>query len=510
MKRNNYIITGAIFIVTISIVFFFYNYNHQYSIKINGELNRWHKITFIFQGPKASESGEINPFLDYRLDGTISNEKNVYNVSGYYAADGKASFSSAKEGNTWKLHFMSPDTGTWNYTITFREGKNINIQKLAQVQKIKPAFTSAGSFHISETKVDTGSFLGYGILEKHPSGKFHLPFKDKYFFKVGVNSPENFLAYKDFDQTKSTHAYDNHLKDFNNQGTTWQEKGKEIFGAVNYLHQQGINSMYFIVMNVMGDGNDVWPWTSREERYRYDCSKLDQWNLLFEYLQQKGMVIHFVFNETENECLLDGGYLDIQRKLYYKELVSRFAHHPGLIWNLGEQIGPTSFSPIGLPSRNILLFADHIKNIDPYKHLVFIHTIQTAFQKSNLLNPLLGQANLDGISFFINSRKESINDISRWKQASDNMGNPWIISADEFGPPHKGVIPDNFSSDGHESMIRLFEILINNNIAGVEWNFGSNYPHNDQNCEDFRSRQIFFNKMKNLYTTLLDTSEYIY
>ena len=37
-------------------------------------------------------------------------------------------------------------------------------------------------------------------------------------------------------------------------------KGRGIIGALNYLASQHVNSIYFLTMNVGGDGKDVWPW----------------------------------------------------------------------------------------------------------------------------------------------------------------------------------------------------------------------------------------------------------
>ena len=44
-------------------------------------------------------------------------------------------------------------------------------------------------------------------------------------------------------------------------------------------------------------------------------------------------------NEAEeaNKRELDGGELGVERKLYYRELIARFAHHPALQWNLCEE-----------------------------------------------------------------------------------------------------------------------------------------------------------------------------
>jgi len=91
-------------------------------------------------------------------------------------------------------------------------------------------------------------------------------------------------------------------------------------------------------MNILGDGKDVWPYTDYSERYRFDCSKLDQWELVFDHMESLGMMTHFVLQETENEVLLDAGYTDIQRRIYLRELVARFGHHLAVTWNLGRRM----------------------------------------------------------------------------------------------------------------------------------------------------------------------------
>ena len=55
------------------------------------------------------------------------------------------------------------------------------------------------------------------------------------------------------------HKYEPHIADWLEGNPTWQNgKGKGIIGAANYLHSAGVNSVYMLTMNIMGDGNDVW------------------------------------------------------------------------------------------------------------------------------------------------------------------------------------------------------------------------------------------------------------
>jgi hypothetical protein len=51
------------------------------------------------------------------------------------------------------------------------------------------------------------------------------------------------------------------------------------------------------------------------------------------------VIFFFVLNEAEaqNKRELDHGELGVERKLYYRELIARFGHHPALEWNLCEE-----------------------------------------------------------------------------------------------------------------------------------------------------------------------------
>ena len=97
-----------------------------------------------------------------------------------------------------------------------------------------------------------------------------------------------------------------------------------------------------ISLNILSDGKDVWPYSDHNERYRFDCSKLDQWEIVFDHMERKGVMLHLLTQETENETLLDNGETSVQRKVYYKELIARFGHHLGIIWNMGEENGPSA------------------------------------------------------------------------------------------------------------------------------------------------------------------------
>ncbi|MEM8485077.1 MAG: DUF5060 domain-containing protein [Bacteroidota bacterium] len=457
----------------------------EITVSIEGALKKWHPVTLTLDGPDASEMDEGNPFLDYRFDVTFTQGDRSFRVPGYFAADGDAAESSAHSGNKWRAHFMPDSTGSWAYEIAFVAGANIAVAE--QLETGTPTIHDgySGTFEIADTDKTGRDHRGKGILRY--VDKHYLQFDNgEYFLKGGANSPENFLAYADFDSTysvKEIHPikqYAAHEGDWTADDPTWQDgKGKGIIGALNYLSDAGMNAVYFLTMNVNGDGQDVWPWTAHTERTRFDVSKLDQWNVVFDHMDRKGLMLHVVLQETENELLLDGGNLGTQRKLYFRELVARFGHHHALTWNLGEENDENS-------DAQRKAFADYIRNLDVYNHPITIHTFPG--QYDDVYEPLLGFKNFDGPSLQLHGMENTYSETLTWYEASAASGRPWVVTVDEFGPFQVGVTEEGLDSN-HDAVrqLSLWPNLMAGG-AGVEWYFGYETASHDLNNEDWRSR----------------------
>ena len=56
-----------------------------------------------------------------------------------------------------------------------------------------------------------------------------------------------------------------------------------MIGAINYLSGKGCNVFSFMPYNAGGDGDNVWPFVERNDKLNYDCSKLDQWGIVFDH-----------------------------------------------------------------------------------------------------------------------------------------------------------------------------------------------------------------------------------
>ncbi len=459
---------------------------------ISGELKQWHDVVLTFDGPELGETTETNPFLDCRLNVTFAKDTQQYVVPGYYAADGNAGETSATTGNKWRVHFLPPEPGVWTYAVSFRYAPGIAIEPNATAGQ--PAFFdgAAGTFAIEPTDKIGRDFRAQGLL-RHV-GQRYLQFTQTgtYFIKGGADSPENFLAYADFDDTfdvselkwegeaagaRFLHRYQPHVEDWRPGDPTWKSgKGKGIIGALNYLASKGMNSVYFLTYNLDGgDGKDVWMWTHPRERYRFDCSKLDQWEIVFSHMDRLGIAMHVVTQETENDQGLDKGALGRQRKLYYRELIARFGHHPALVWNLGEENTNTT--------EQRKAFAKYIHDLDPYDHPVVCHTYPGQYDQ--VYAPLLGYEWFEGPSLQTNDTHAQT---LQWVIRSAAAGRQWFVCLDEIGPAHTGVKPDK--DDYWHDEVRTKHLWGNLMAggAGVEWYFGYNYSHNDLNCESWHSR----------------------
>ncbi|GAA4236458.1 hypothetical protein GCM10022291_20830 [Postechiella marina] len=472
-------------------------YAQESNVLIDGELKKWHKVTLSFEGDNLSESDENNPFLNYRLNVIFKNKQKTYVVPGFYAADGNAAETSAKSGKVWQVRFTPDAVGEWSYEVSFRKGENIAISSAINAGEPVGFNGAKGKFTIADSDKVGSAFRTKGRLKY--TGERYLKYADtnEAYIKGGADSPESFLGYYEFDQTPASHKYEAHAKDWKQGNPTWQNgKGKNIIGALNYLASEDMNSVYFLTMSVQGDGKDVWPWTSINERYRFDCSKLDQWEVVFDHMDNLGLMLHIVTQETENELLLDIGELGVQRKLYYRELIARFAHHLGVTWNLGEENGPLHWTPKGQSDKDRKAMAKYIKQNDPYQNYVSLHTHAVTKAQDLYLTPLLGYEYLDGPSMQTH-HPHDVHDITvKWINESKAFGKQWVVTQDEIGPAGTGAKPD--ADDPEHNEIRA-DVLWGNLMAGgagVEWYFGYKFEHNDLKCEDWRSRDILWDQTR--------------
>jgi CubicO group peptidase (beta-lactamase class C family) len=447
---------------------------------ISGELRQWHPLTISFDGPESSETAELNPFTDFRLEVIFTHGDKSVRVPGYFAADGRAGESGAESGNIWRVHFTPDTSGEWKFMTSFRMGKNVatsddpDAGKAAALDGVEGVIDAKGVKNGDTSPYSRGRlvYTGEPFLRYAETKQPHL--------KAGVDSPENVLAFEDFDATPPTHKFAPHLNDWKDGDPAWRGgKGKALIGALNYLASKKVNSMYFVTMNVRGDGKDVWPWTSEDERFRFDCSKLDQWERVFVHMDNLGIMLHVLTQEQENDQLLDEGELGEQRRLYYRELIARFAHHLAITWNLGEENTNTA--------AQAKAFATYFQQHDPYKSLVVIHTFPSKYEE--IYAPLLGFRDLTGASLQV-GKMDRVHKVSLdWIKRSRATGHNWVVALDEIGPADTGT-PTDADSPEHDDVRR--HVLWGNLMAGgagVEWFFGydKDVDRADVRLENWRS-----------------------
>jgi len=465
---------------------------------VTGELKQWHDVTLTFDGPSSSESADPNPFFDYRLNVTFTTGSAKYVVPGYFAADGNAAETSAKRGNKWRVHFVPDETGAWNYSVSFRAGPEVAASLDPNEGRAVAPHGTTGTLSIASSDKTDRDHRGQGLLAY--AGEHYARYRGsgKYFIQAGAQSPENFLAYAGFDDTvdhggagnrlrDGLHHYEPHIKDWKPGDPVWKgDRGKGIIGALNYLAGKGMNTFYTVTMNVDGDGREIYPWTSYEERARYDVSKLAQWEIVMSHMDKLGLQLMLITQEEENEQIL--GKMTSLRKVYYRELIARFAHHHALLWDLSEEMDRWRY----YKTQDIKDICEYIKALDPWKH-----PIQYVQWKGELLPDDKGYGRLAGFPLFdgtaMQHDPENTHEQTRkWVDVSAKAGHKWLVGVIEINPTSSGVLPD--ADDYWHDVIRKKSIWGNLMAggSGSVYFFGYKYPNSDLDMEDWRSRDHFW------------------
>ena len=298
-----------------------------------GSVAKWECIEIEFAGPASSATGDLNPF-DIQADVVFTSPAGKeYILPAFYDGDGHG----GPDGSVWKVRFSADETGIWKFS-----SKSSN-RKLDSI---------TGSFVVTPVPEHAEDFYRWGRLEavsKASDNIRYLKFREgPFWMKAGCDDPENFLG--------NTQNYDSN------------KRRKE---AVDYLSAKGINSLYIITSNIDGDSRDVWPWlgiTEKEAKAnggpgsRFDVARLDEWRDLFEYMQEKGMVVYIVLED-------DSGWKDYDHARYYREMIARFSYLPALIFNFNEEHNENYSKSEALEMMALL------KKIDPFDHPVGIHNI---------------------------------------------------------------------------------------------------------------------------------------
>ena len=456
----------------------------------SGERKVWYTIGLDFNGPSASApDNSPNPFLDYRLQVIFTGPGGqVYNVPGFFDGDGKGGPS----GTVWRGLF-TPDEPGWHYRAVMKKGDKIAISTDPMAGNSVSINNSEGDFQIIPMDVNAPGFYGKGRLV-HENGSYYLKTlgDGKYWIKGGTDSPENFLACSDFsntvlnaDRPEWHHTYAAHVKDWKEGDPTWDNgKGRGIIGALNYLSEHHVNSIYVLLMNIGGDGKDVNPFAGKvnpegapgDDNLHFDITKLRQWETVFEHAQKEGINIQMVLGEGEeaNKKELDDAQLGTERKLYYREMIARFSHFNALEWNISEEY---DIDPFPLKPDVVKEFAEYIKKVDPYHHPLTVHNC-----RANGFDPFIGNRSFDLTSFQYYPEAKETEFFYGYGQITESLrrkardsGKPIAIYMDEFCQASRNDDdahdPRGFPYSSGQSFIRkevLWPVLLSGG-GGIEF-----------------------------------------
>ncbi len=469
-----------------------------------GNLKKWHMVEITFDGPSRNETNAAT-FTDYRLDVRFTPPGGPsFWVPGFFAADGDAADSGTGSGNKWRVHLCPHEEGTWQYEVSFITGSGVAYP------------TSLPSGTPVSPHGETGSFV-VGPSDKDPSGRDHrakgmLFYVDKHHMQFGETgefwimggpgSPEDIMGFQDFDNT-SGHNWNGHSGDYDAgdaSAYTWKSgKGKNLLGAIKYISEERMNSLYIIVLTApQGDTKTSFPWisTASGDREKYDVSKLEQWERVFSYMDKKGIHLHLLLSETENDSMICGNFGTCNKlKLYYRELVARFSHHHGVLWDIGEEYDGGC--------NDIKSKADYIRAIDPYDHPITCHTHSN--KVSNRYSCLFGHSSIEATSNQHNCGNVKA-DTQYCKNNSVSAGHPYCVYSTETRDP---LCRCSSSSNNMNNARRL--ALWGNLMgggAGIEWYFGyASGGWNDINCNDWHIAHCVWDDTKHALDFFMARSE---
>ena len=473
----------------------------------------------------------LNPFMDYRMnvhatppsasvDHALGIHDGCHDVAGFFAGDG----AGGPSGMVWKVRITPDEVGTWSAVLAFESGPSVNIDSLGpmgadglpvSLSGVPVAPIHGRSFNFVALGLDPGAkgFKKYGLLEH--TGEHYLKFADgPYFLKGGVDSPETLFAYEDFEDPVTTgrrlhHYASTYAGQRNHALTDWvagdpewtangvANSGHGLIGAINYLASQGVNSVYFLPMNMGGDGSNTHPFVSTNKRTNFHVQRMEQWEVVMNHLEESGILLHLVLAEQESGNInYLGGNADLNdvRKGFLKNFVAMFGHHLAIKWNLCEEnsdwpSGDPEFSPSQLND-----IAAWIQEVDDLDHVMGVHCDPNDL---DIFGQLQDEAWLTAPALQLNNwygdQVEDTRDIFLAASTPRKV----VVDQDEQGPWNIGATDSN-----HDD--RRKEILWDVYLSGgnIEWYFGY-HPMDENNptvpfiggdieTEDFSTRQELF------------------
>ena len=257
-------------------------------VKVTGELKQWHKVTLTLDGPFAHERDRPESVHRLRVHGDVHPRvgRAALPVPGISPPMATRP-TLRRSGNAWRAHLAPDKPGRWDYS-SLREGRRAPTRAVGGDPAVAP-FDGRTGRSTSRRPTRPADFRGQGRLDY--VGRHHLRFAGtgEYFLKAGPmrrrpSSPTRLRRHRRPEAGRAAAPLGAAPADWKPGDPTWQGgKGKGLIGALNYLAGKGLNAFSFLTYNRGGDGDNVWPFVEPDDKFHYDCSKLDQWGVVFDH-----------------------------------------------------------------------------------------------------------------------------------------------------------------------------------------------------------------------------------
>jgi hypothetical protein len=174
--------------------------------------------------------------------------------------------------------------------------------------------------------------------------------------------------------------------------------------------------------------------------------------------------------------------------------MARFGHHLALNWNLGEENGdwaqnnPTPPQFTWQRKSMAAYFAEH----DPYRHHIVIHNGNPFYDLLGPGSALTGPSVQTNRADFANVHGA----VLKWINESAKAGKQWAVACDEPGDAQHSLLPDAEDPDHDNARKNGLWGTFMAGGWGTEWYFGYAHDHSDLTCEDYASRDLFWEQGK--------------
>lgn len=438
----------------------------------------------------------------------------------FYSGSDVAIADRADLANFKTVDTLDGLSGSFEVVETNKSGRDFRAKgRLNYVGKHHLQFEGTGEFFFKAGTDSPENLLSYDDIDDTPNDPFDgqdgpaNEYEQSSFFHLSRKDwkphQQDYLTAVAEDKSVSIADY------------TWKDgHGSELLGALYYLSEiEGINGISMLLFTLDGDDDNVFPHVLRNgvEAFealddstgggfehsdrgrwadphggvfhdRFDVSKMSQWERIHNYAQAKGLYMDLKLQETENDVKMDAGLLGRERKLYYRELISRLGHNLAFNWNLGEESDPNRGGH-ELNDKDLSEMRKYTRFFyenDPYNHMMVVHTYPNMSDQQSIYGPLLGDirevetlirignpeynedtnpdvpkslwvgadhprggdnelgSHLGGVSLQTNedSFRSSYLYAKFWVDNSKHFGRPWVVMNDEPGQYQWAVVPD--------------------------------------------------------------------